>query len=124
MLTREQFRDSFIGLHGIAATVSGKQCLALPNSRVDLKTAGDVADTFYETILDVPVLHFILKPGNKWLGRALVMGVYVQGMRAAMLEESAQGRAGPAGNFSAAKKATSQPKPGAPDEAQRQMLVS
>jgi hypothetical protein len=110
MLTQDQFRQSFIGLHGMAATFSGIQSIALPNSRIDGATANEVADMFYETILDVPMLHFMLQPGNKWLGRALVMTVYVQGMRGAVLAEIAEKRAASGkADFAKAKKATAKP---------------
>lgn len=89
MITKDQFRQSFIGLHGMAASFSGVQSLALPNSHVNEQTANEVADTIYETIMDVPMMHFILQPGNKWLGRAFVMAVYVQGMRGAIAAEMA-----------------------------------
>jgi hypothetical protein len=92
MLTQDQFRQSFIGLHGMASSFTGWQSLALPNSHVNEATANEVADTLYETILDVPMLHFMIQPGNKWLGRTIVMAVYVQGMRQAITAEAAQKR--------------------------------
>ncbi len=106
MLTRQQFEESFIGLHGMAAAFSGLESIALPNSRVDTGTANEVAGAIYETILDVPMLHFILQPGNKWLGRALVMVVYVQGMRGAVGAELAARRkdAGGKMDYTKAKK--------------------
>ena len=109
MLTQEQFRQSFIGLHGMASSFTGWQSIALPNSQINAATANEVADTLYETILDVPMLHFLIQPGNKWLGRALVMAVYVQGMRGAVMAERAEKRkaAGKA-DFGAAKRATQQ----------------
>lgn len=92
LLSQEQFRQSFIGLHGMAASFSGIKALALPNSHINEGTAHEVADTLYETIQDVPILHFLIQPGNKWLGRALVMAVYVQGMRGAVAQEMAEKR--------------------------------
>ena len=89
MLTRDEFRDSFVGLHGAAAAFTGIKALALPNSHINTATADEVSDTIYETILDIPMLHFMLYPGNKWLGRGFVMVMYVQGMRNAIGEEVA-----------------------------------
>tara|TARA_B100001989_G_C24541525_1_gene467882 strand:- start:1515 stop:2096 length:582 start_codon:yes stop_codon:yes gene_type:complete len=87
MLTKEQFIQSFFGLHGAAAAVTGIQALALPNSRINHATGSEIAEMFYETILDIPILHFMLYPENKWLGRGVMMIVYVQGMRGAIAEE-------------------------------------
>lgn len=87
MLTQEEFRESFIGLHGVASAFSGLQSIALPNNRIQQATANEIADTLYETILDIPMLHFILQPGNKWLGRGFMLIVYIQGMRGAVIEE-------------------------------------
>lgn len=91
-LTEEQFRQSFIGLHSMASSVSGISALALPNTHINERTAHEVADTLYESILDVPMLHFLLEPGNKWIGRALVMAIYVQGMHSALKHEKASKR--------------------------------
>lgn len=87
MLNKEEFRASFIGMHSLAAAMSGIKAIALPNSNIQEATANEIADMFYETILDIPLLHFMLQPGNKWLGRGMLMLVYVQGMRGAILEE-------------------------------------
>jgi hypothetical protein len=105
MMTREEFRQNFIGLHGFASVATGIQALSLPNTHINEATANEVADTFYETILDVPMLHFMLYPGNKWLGRGFVVMMYVQGMRAAIKVERGKGQKA---DFSAAKQSTKQ----------------
>lgn len=109
MLTQEEFRKSFFGLHGMAATFSGLKSLELPNSHVSAETGSEIADTIYETILDVPLLHGLLYPNNKWIGRGFMMIVYVQGMRGAIREElqARQPQKPEKSSFSKAKKATS-----------------
>lgn len=87
LLTQDQFRQSFIGLHGMTSSFTGLKSIALPNNRINEGTANEIADTFYETILDIPMMHFMLQPSNKWLGRAICIGIYVQGMRGAISEE-------------------------------------
>lgn len=117
MLTQEQFQQSFFGLHGMAAMFTGLQSLALPNKHVNEMSATEVADALYETILDIPMLHFMLQPGNKWLGRAFVIGAYVRGMSMAVSEEKQQRRntaEKQSGNFSAAKRATQPTEKGEP----------
>jgi len=90
MMSQDDFTANFIGLHGAAATFSGIKSLALPNSHVNEATAEEVAGVLYETILDIPMLHFMLYPGNKWIGRGFVMIMYVQGMRGAISAEMAE----------------------------------
>lgn len=87
MVTLEQFQQSFTGLHGLASSLSGIKAIALPNSGVSQEVADQTAIALYETIMDIPMLHFMLQPGNKWLGRSFVMLAYVQGMRIAIREE-------------------------------------
>lgn len=105
MLSKDQFIDSFFGLHKMAANMTGIEAIRLPNNKVDEPLGREVADTLYETILDIPMLHFMLQPGNKWLGRGFVMIAYVQGMRGAILEERRQKAQDKAINFSQAKRA-------------------
>lgn len=90
LISQEDFRKSFIGFHSMGAAMSGIQSLALPNSHINEATAEEIADTIYETILDIPLLRPMLQPGNKWIGRGFVMVVYISGMKNAVREEMAQ----------------------------------
>lgn len=87
LYSADEFRQSFFGLHAMASAMTGVKALALPNSRVTEEMGGNVSDALYETILEIPMMHFMLKRDGKWLGRAFVMFVYVQGMRGAIIEE-------------------------------------
>lgn len=106
MLSQDQFRETFIGMHGIGSAMTGIKALALPNNNINADLANEVADTIYETILDVPMFHFILQPGNKWLGRGFVMIAYVQGMRTAIAQEKG---VKPKAKFEDVKKASKTP---------------
>lgn len=86
-LSQDQFRQSFVGLHNAGSAFTGIKAVALPNGYINEATANEVADTLYETILDIPMLHFLLEPSNKWFGRAMVMTVYVAGMNNAIKSE-------------------------------------
>ena len=86
-LSKDDFRKSFFGMHSAAAAFTGRKALALPNSHVNEDIGNEVSDAIFETIEDIPMLHFMLEPNNKWIGRAFVMVVYVQGMRNALAAE-------------------------------------
>lgn len=87
ILSQKDFRKSFVGMHGMASAMTGMKSIALPNSHINEETAHEVADTIYETILDIPMLRSMLQPNNKWIGRAFVMVAYAQGMRGAVRAE-------------------------------------
>lgn len=87
LYSADEFRQSFFGLHGAASSIFRIKALALPNSGVSVELGGNVSDVIYETIFEIPMLHFMLKKDGKWLGRAFVMFMYVQGMRGAIIEE-------------------------------------
>lgn len=88
MLREEDFRVLFVkGLSGLSM-VTGIESLRLPNTHVDVRGAEDCADAIYGTIVDIPALHFMLSPGNKWLERAFVVGMFSFGMVKAIEAEA------------------------------------
>lgn len=126
VLPKDEWCKGFIAMHGMGAAFMGIKALALPNARIDGATAQQVAETFYEMILEIPMLHFMLQPGGKWLGRVMVIGMYAQGMRAAVGEELQERRNTAekgSGDFSAAKRATQPTEKGEPSAEQAAALA-
>lgn len=118
------------GLSGVSM-LTGIDSLRLPNGHVDIRAAEDCADAIYGTILDVPALHFLLHPGNKWMERAFVVTMFSMGMVKAIeaegREKLAAKRAAQTMDYSKAKAATTAAKTakaeGQPDDEQRMALV-
>lgn len=92
MLTQEDFRLLWVKAFSGASMLTGIKALRLPNGHVDIDAAHAASDAIYETILDIPALHFMLHPSNKWIERAFVVGMFGMGMRAAVIEEAIQRR--------------------------------
>ena len=121
LVPRDEWCRGFIAIHGIGATFTGIQSIALPNSQINIATAQEVAETFYDMILEVPMLHFMLQPGGKWLGRIFVVGAYARGMSVAVGTEMRERREiseNKNSNFSDAKRATKPREDGEPDASQ------
>ena len=103
MLTQEDFRTLWVKGFGGASMLTGIKALSLPNSHVGIEEAEMCADAIYETILDIPALHFMLNPSNKWLERAMVIGMFTMGMRNAVIQEAIERRNEQAGAQSKTK---------------------
>lgn len=73
MLDQESFHKVFCGGFTAVGHMTGLESL-----KVDEQDEKAVACTnaLYETILDVPMLHFLLMPQSKWLGRAVAIGMF------------------------------------------------
>jgi hypothetical protein len=73
LFDRETFFAAFVQGQTIAGTFLGLQTLIqAPKS----DGARPAADAIYDSLVETPALHFLLKPGNKWIGRAVVIGAY------------------------------------------------
>lgn len=99
LFDRETFFGAFVQGQVLAGTFLGLQTLVeAPKS----DAARPAADAIYDSLVETPALHFLLKPGNKWIGRAVVIGAYagpvVVGCKAEL----------------AAKRAAAKPKAGRP----------
>lgn len=122
MLSREDFHKLFVGGFKAGHHLSGLQSLMLEDGN---EAARDCAYALHETIVDIPMLHFILQPGNKWLDRAFAVGLFTVPMAMSVRTEiAARNRpAQQSANFSAAKAATRPRNAGDPDAAQVSALT-
>lgn len=89
-LRKQDFQKLFIGCFSGASLFTGLKSLKLPNGEVDERAALECSDAIYDTILDIPALHFILHPANKWLDRVSIITIFSTGMVRAVAMEKAQ----------------------------------
>lgn len=47
----------------------------------------EALEALYDSFADVPALHFMLKPGGKWMGRAVAVGMWAVPMAVGVREE-------------------------------------
>lgn len=73
-LDKENFHKLFIGVFKVCSLGTGLKSLHVEASD---DTAHAASDALYETILDIPMLHFLLEPQGKWMGRAVCIGMFV-----------------------------------------------
>lgn len=73
MLDKEGFHALFIGAFKVANLMTQLNSLNIPDGDVNAKAA---SDALYETIRDIPALHFMLQPQGKWMGRAMCIGMF------------------------------------------------
>lgn len=86
MLDQESFHKVFCGGFTAVGHMTGLESLMVDEA--DGKAAA-CTQALYETILDVPMLHFLLMPQNKWLGRAMAIGMFTIPMVNAVKNEIA-----------------------------------
>lgn len=89
-LRREDFKMIFIKGFGGLSRLTKRKAFKIPNSDVDVEDAHACADAIYDTILDIPALHFLLNPSNKWIERSFSITMFTIGMRAALRTERAE----------------------------------
>lgn len=84
MLKPEDFHALFCVGFGTASHITGLKSLS-----VDKADGGAVACTraLYDTIQDIPMLHFMLMPHGKWLERAVAIGAFTIPMAGAVGQE-------------------------------------
>jgi hypothetical protein len=132
MVGKEDFHKLFV--FGFTA---GHEFTKLQSLKIgaENEAARNCAHALYDTILDVPALHFMLQPQGKWFERIFAIGVFTVPLAASVRAELRARRA-PKGipttraaapaNFSAAKKATAAAviaSDGDPDEDARMALT-
>ena len=105
-IQREDFHKLFLTGFNVAHNLTGYKSLKV--SPED-SAAQDCSTAIYDTILDIPALHFLLNPSNKWMDRAVAIGAFTIPMAIAVKTEAAQKKKPvkqkPA-SFTTAKKAT------------------
>jgi len=77
--TRDEFFAAFIGcFKGANVLVQYKTGEALRSLDIaaDDPAARAASDAIYDTALEVPWLHWLLSPGNKWVQRIAVIGAF------------------------------------------------
>lgn len=73
MLDKESFHKVFVGVFNVASVLTHLQSLKVANDDGNGRAA---SDALYETILDIPALHFLLEPQGKWAGRIMCIGMF------------------------------------------------
>lgn len=81
----EFFQFVFVPAHTMPATLMKIKSLHIqPDEK---ESARQASDAIYDTIMDTPILHFIIKPSSVWVQRALVIWAYAAPKAAAVREE-------------------------------------
>lgn len=83
-LGKEEFHKVFITGFKITHGMSGYKCFDVQEGD---PAARECAGALYDTIVDIPALHFILEPRSKWLGRIIAIGAFTLPMGRAFAEE-------------------------------------
>lgn len=73
VLDKDAFHRLFVGVFSVASVLTHLQSLKVSN---DDGSARAASDALYETILDIPALHFLLEPQGKWAGRVMCIGMF------------------------------------------------
>lgn len=74
-LSPDQFFEGvFVPLHAVPGAVF--QLQSLPIASHERQSARAASDALYETALEFPMFHFLIKPENIWVQRALAIGAY------------------------------------------------
>lgn len=123
-LTRDEFATAFRGGFQAAHEFSGLKSLDVSDKE---DRARACAFALYDTILDIPSLHWILDPRGKWAGRAFAIGMFVVPVGASVareLREQKRGQAPQQGplNYTAAKASAKPPSDGEPTAEQANAL--
>jgi hypothetical protein len=84
MLTKEQFTKMYCTGFKVASHLSGfKSIMVTPEDAAAIEGFG----ALYETAYDIDMLHFMLKPSGKWLGRIIAMGALFGPMAIGLSQE-------------------------------------
>jgi hypothetical protein len=99
-VTREQFAELLAAALGIAGAVTGLR--SLPIADAERPAFMPAAGAVYDTVVEIPALHWLLEPGNVYVQRALVVAAFVVPKARAVADELAAvraARAKPAGSM-------------------------
>lgn len=127
MLSADDFCKVFVGGFNAAHHLTGLRALKIEQGD---GAAQDAAKAIYDTILEVPALHFMLRPGGKWLERALAVGMFAlpmaRAVKAELLERRRPVMKSPGVSAEGLKKQPvphTPPAPGEPDDVARLNLT-
>lgn len=89
-LDKESWHKVFCAGFCAASSMTGFQSLHVDET--DGRAIG-CTDALYETFLEIPALHFLLKPPGKWAARAFAIGAFTLPMAKGVQMEIAERRA-------------------------------
>ena len=89
-LTKDQFFAGFGGCFTMASAVTGLQSLEISDKD---KMAREASDAIYDTAIETPMFHFLVRPGNIYVQRSLVILVFAKTKADAVKLEAAEKRA-------------------------------
>ena len=72
-LTKDQFFAGFGGAFTMASAITRLDSLAIDDKD---KMAREASDAIYDTAMEIPMFHFMVRPGNVYVQRALVIMVF------------------------------------------------
>lgn len=90
-LDQEQFHAVFCAGFSAASLITGIKSLHVDEADGKARAA---TGALYETIQDIPALHFLLEPQGKWLGRAVAIGTFAIPMARGVAVELQERRTG------------------------------
>jgi hypothetical protein len=74
ILGREEFHNLFLTAFTVSHNLTGLQSLKIGEEREGAAKACSYA--VYDSIMEIPSLHFMLQPQNKWFERAIAIGAF------------------------------------------------
>lgn len=83
-LSKEDFHRVFCTGFTVSSHVTGLKSLAVDEHDGKARAA---SEALYETILDIPALHFMLSPGGKWGGRIMAIAAFAIPMARGVQDE-------------------------------------
>jgi|GEM_PF-3170573 len=89
MLDHGAFHALFCVSFNTASTVTKLQSLSVDKED---EACQNCTRALYETILDIPMLHFVLKPSGKWMERMIAIGMFTVPMAIGVSQELAARR--------------------------------
>jgi len=84
MLSKDDFYKMFLGGFAMGHAYSKLESLKV---EADNQSALNCSNAMYDTIADIPALHFLITPQNKWLERSIAIGMFTIPMAIAVKAE-------------------------------------
>lgn len=122
-ISKDEFHKLFIGGFKAAHHITRLQSLNVP----DDGAAQAASAALYETIVDIPLLHFMLNPGGKWGQRIVAIGVFTVpiaiGVNAELADRRSPGSVGEDCRGCGSPRQAAPTEPGEPDDNNRYALT-